>query len=176
MQNEEKIKNNLSAQEEFKTLKEKYSRLKSKFLQIDSKLKLLSSENDKLLEEKNQLQAKNHSYIQDATKLHQLSEEMKEFEGKVYSKRISQLEKQINSLENENKSLKLLKTIKFEGKNDFGNGEVFKVEQLISENHGLVVSMQNIIDSCSGFKMLDLGEEDRNKDNIKGYFVNFYVL
>ena len=106
IQNSNENNKGQNLQDEYKIIRVKYSKLKGRYLQIEGKLKTLLSEREKILEEKSQLQDKNHSYIHDATRLHQLSEEMKEFENKVYTKRITQLEKQISSLENEICALK----------------------------------------------------------------------
>lgn len=159
--------------EDHKLLKEKYSRLKAKFIQMDTKIKALLSEKDKINSEKMQLQEKNHTYLQDATRLHQLSEEMKEFENKVHIKKIFQLEKNIANLEIENKTLKssfheqikpksniLLEqndnlNIK-ENKGRFEN----KIEKLIKENNKLVISMQSALDSCSNIKIPDINTND----------------
>ena len=165
---------NRQVKEENRQFKEKYTNLKSKYLQIDSKLKALLSEKDKLKEEKSQLQEKNHSYIQDATRLHQLSEEMKEFENKVYAKKMTQMEKQMATLEQENKDLKhenhsfkQKKTDDYKENNNKGKIET-RLEKLIRENNKLVVSMQNVLDSCANIRIIEqpseISTEVQNKD------------
>ena len=139
IQNSNENNKGQNLQDENKIIKIKYSKLKGKYLQIEGKIKTLLSEREKILGEKSQLQEKNHSYIQDATRLHQLSEEMKEFENKVYTKRITQLEKQISSLESEirilktsDKPLNNQKTLTiFEEKHE----ENFKFQENLKENY-----------------------------------------
>lgn len=148
-----------------KILKEKYNKLKNKFIQNETKWKGIVSENEKLKEEKLHLQEKNHVYLQDATRLQQLSEEMKDFETQVFTKKIGNMEKQILALETENKTLRVSSQI------SASPPPVYKakpktiearVDRMLKENHQLVLTMQSALESvkiCDFDR--DLLREDR---------------
>ena len=167
-----------SLNEENRLIREKYIALKGKYRQIEGKFKSAQTEKERLADEKSQLQEKNHSYIQDATRLHQLTEEMKEFENKVYGKKITQLEKQVADLERDSQELRhenqdlrqrQQKSRVLEERNDdFKENRRIetKIEKLIRENNRLVVSMQNALDTCSNVRIIDINEgmDTPNKD------------
>ena len=167
-----------SLNEENRLIREKYIALKGKYRQIEGKFKSAQTEKERLADEKSQLQEKNHSYIQDATRLHQLTEEMKEFENKVYGKKITQLEKQVADLERDSQELRHenqdLRQRQQKGRvleernDDFKENRRIetKIEKLIRENNRLVVSMQNALDTCSNVRIIDINEgmDTPNKD------------
>lgn len=153
-----------------KVLKEKYSKLKSRYLQTESKLKTLSTESEKLREENSQLLTKNHAFLQDASKLQQLSEEMKSFEQLRFQNAISALERRLLEKTQENQALKQAKSATFlENPKEKPAKLTQSLQRLVKENHQLVATMQNALDSCPSSEIYvgnsrDLQENSRKTE------------